>query len=325
MQYTTLGKTGLRVSVAGLGCGGDAQLGLGRGKSEDEAVALVRSALDLGVNFFDTSEAYLTEGVLGRAVAEVSRDDVVLCTKSRYRDMRSGDLHPVETVIANLDRSLERMGVDYTDAFLIHGVMPQHYEHVRDVIVPALLREKEKGKLRHIGLSEFPAMDPEHKAVRRALDDDVWEIMMFGFHMLHQGPSRTIFPQTRAKGIGTAIMYAVRSIFSRPGAVEAALKEAADNGEIPHELATADALDFLIHDGGAASLTDAAYRFARHEPGADVILFGTGDQGHLRANVESLLRPALPEADLKRLRETFASLRSAGLDVPDALKAQMKK
>jgi len=63
MQYATLGRTGLRVSVAGLGCGGNSRLGLSVGKSEQEAIALVRCAIDLGVNFFDTAEAYGTEEV----------------------------------------------------------------------------------------------------------------------------------------------------------------------------------------------------------------------------------------------------------------------
>jgi aryl-alcohol dehydrogenase-like predicted oxidoreductase len=64
----TLGRTNLRLSVAGLGCGGNSRLGLGTGKSEREAVALVRAALDLGINFFDTAEAYETEAVLGKAL-----------------------------------------------------------------------------------------------------------------------------------------------------------------------------------------------------------------------------------------------------------------
>ena len=68
MLYTTLGKTGLRVSVAGLGCGGFSRLGLAAGKSEDEAADLVREAVDLGVNFIDTAPAYGTEGVVGKAL-----------------------------------------------------------------------------------------------------------------------------------------------------------------------------------------------------------------------------------------------------------------
>src|SRR5690554_4575471 len=65
MQYTTLGRTGLKVSVAGLGAGGNSRLGQGRGLSTDSSVALVREAFDLGVNFIDTAEAYGTEEIVG--------------------------------------------------------------------------------------------------------------------------------------------------------------------------------------------------------------------------------------------------------------------
>ena len=71
MQYTTLGKTGLKVSVAGLGCGGNSRIGLGTGLSSAQSVALVREALDLGVNFLDTAAAYETEDIVGEAIKQV--------------------------------------------------------------------------------------------------------------------------------------------------------------------------------------------------------------------------------------------------------------
>src|ERR1700722_989977 len=82
MQYTTLGRTGLRVSVAGLGCGGFSRLGLGTGKSRGEAEAIVRRALELGVILFDTAAAYGTEPVVGAAIKGEPRDRLVICTKA---------------------------------------------------------------------------------------------------------------------------------------------------------------------------------------------------------------------------------------------------
>ena len=67
MEFTTLGKTGLNCSVAGLGCGGNSRLGLGRGASPTECVALLRTAIDAGVNFIDTAENYGTEAIVGEA------------------------------------------------------------------------------------------------------------------------------------------------------------------------------------------------------------------------------------------------------------------
>src|ERR1700754_1963975 len=78
MHYTTFGRTGLRVSVAGLGCGGFSRLGLGTGQSADHAVGLIRQALDLGVNLIDTAAVYGTEDVVGAALQGVPRDSVVV-------------------------------------------------------------------------------------------------------------------------------------------------------------------------------------------------------------------------------------------------------
>ena len=72
MDYVEFGRTGLSVSVAGLGCGGNSKLGLGRGKSEAGAVRLVRAAFDEGVNFFDTAAVYGTEGVVGQEIGRAS-------------------------------------------------------------------------------------------------------------------------------------------------------------------------------------------------------------------------------------------------------------
>ena len=74
MQYTTLGRTGLKVTVAGLGCGGNSRIGQGAGLSTAQSVALVREALDLGVNFIDTAEAYGTEEIVGEAIKGRPRD-----------------------------------------------------------------------------------------------------------------------------------------------------------------------------------------------------------------------------------------------------------
>jgi L-galactose dehydrogenase len=68
VEYVTLGRTGLRVSVMGLGCGGPSRIGQRTGRSEAEQVAIVRQALDAGVSFIDTAEAYQTEEVVGRAI-----------------------------------------------------------------------------------------------------------------------------------------------------------------------------------------------------------------------------------------------------------------
>ena len=138
---------------------------------------------------------------------------------------------------------------------------------------------------------------------------------MVGFHMMHQGARTNVFPATRAKGIGTLIMFAVRSIFADPPRVAREMKALAAKGVVEPWLGeTDDPLGFLVHEAGSANMIEAAYRFARHEPGVDVVLFGTGDAAHLRTNVESLLKPPLPQADQAKLEALFGHLTGIGLD-----------
>ena len=145
MDYTTLGRTGLKVSIAGLGCGGFSQLGLATGGDEAHAIGIVRTALDLGVNLFDTAASYATEEVLGKALRGVPRADVVICTKAPFAVSRPSA--SATDAVASLDRSLKKLGTDYIDVFQLHGVAPGTYDHALEVLAPALLREKEKGKL----------------------------------------------------------------------------------------------------------------------------------------------------------------------------------
>jgi aryl-alcohol dehydrogenase-like predicted oxidoreductase len=317
MEYKTLGKTGLRVSVAGLGCGGFSRLGLGTGKSEADAVALVHQAFDLGVNLFDTAAVYGTEALLGKALKALPRDRVVIASKAWLP--RSTGRSAAERAVASLDHSLKELGTDYIDVFELHGVSPGAYDRARDEIAPALLKEKEKGKLRHLGVTETGSSDGEHRMARRAAEDGVWDVMMVAFHMMHQNARSQVFPLTIANRVGTLLMFAVRNIFSKPERLRDELHRLSAERQVAAWLAQApDPLGFLIHpaDGGAATITEAAYRYVRHEPGVDVVLFGTGDPEHLRANIAAILKPPLPETDRRILARHFGHLVGVGLDPP---------
>lgn len=317
MERTTLGRTGLRVSVAGLGCGGSSSIGMGTGKSRKESVAVVRTALDLGINLIDTAARYGTEEIVGEAIAAVPRDSFFISTKARAHEDNAEDPLPPADLVDSLEASLRRLGTDTIDVFHVHGVLPQHYDYVRENVVPLLIAEKDKGKIRHLGITEFGSMDPRQGMLSRAVEDDCWEVMMVAFHMMNQKPRQRVFAHTLRQGIGTLIMFAVRRIFSRPERLREAISELVADGRVPERLAAGDdPLGFLVRSGGADSVIDAAYRFARHEPGADVVLTGTGDIDHLRANVASILRPPLPAEDLETLETLFGDLEGVGLDRP---------
>ena len=157
--------------------------------------------------------------------------------------------------------------------------------------------------------------------LERAVADGPFEVFMLGFSMMHQNARNSLLPRTREKGIGTLCMFAVRNIFSKHDVLTKTFGELAAEGKVPAELAREpNPLGFLVHESGAESVVDAAYRFARHQPGIDVVLFGTGSVDHLRANIASILRPPLPAADVEKLRDLFGHLVGVGLDLPDRIK-----
>lgn len=318
MQYTTLGRTGLNVSVAGLGCGGSSRLGLEQGHSDAHAVSIIRSAVDLGVNLIDTARGYGTEHVVGAALKSIPRDKVVISTKQKISEGRTVDtVLGAADIVAGLETSLKTLGTDYVDIFFLHTVFPAAYDHAVNELLPALKREQAKGKIRFLGVTEMAPFDPPHDMASRAASDGHWDVLMFAFHMLAQGARHSVFPAAIANNIGTLIMFAVRSLYSVPGRLKQDVDELVEEGRLPQWLAEKDnPLDFLLHEHGAQSIIEAAYRYVRHEPGAHVTLFGTGNPAHLQPNIEAILKPPLPEADRQKLREIFGELVGVGLDLP---------
>ena len=316
MEYRPLGKTGLTVSVAGLGCGGNSRLGLGRGASVDDCVSVVRAAVDLGVNLLDTAEAYGTEEIVGAAVRHYDRDKLVISTKAL---LRAGD--SADTVARRVEAGLRRLGLDYVDIFHFHAVNPAAYEHHRDVLAPALAKLKEQGKVRHIGITETGPNDPEQRMLTQAIHDDPWEVIMLAYSLMNQGARHKIFPVTRRRGIGTLLMFVVRNIFSNAAYRRDVAARLVEQGQLDASmLSDGDPIGFLVSEGAAESITDAAYRYARHEQGADVILFGTGNKAHVKDNVDSILRPPLPPSIIERLHASFGHLTGVGLDRPGPVK-----
>jgi L-galactose dehydrogenase len=302
IDQVVLGRTGLKVSVAGLGAGGDSRLGLGQGA--DNAIRIIRTALDRGVNFLDTAEAYGTEEVIGLALCDVPRDRVVLSTK---KTTNGGQALDRQNIVLSLEASLKRLRTDYVDVYHLHGVAPEDYAALRERAVPVLLDLRQQGKIRFLGITEKFAVDPDHRMLGAALDDDVWDVMMVGFNLLNQSARERVFARTRASRVGTLIMFAVRRALSRPERLRELLKELAERGDITPGQAE-QGLSFLVGSEGALSIPDAAYRYCRHEPGVDVILTGTGSEEHLLENLASIQRVDLPREHRGRIAELFRNL-----------------
>ena len=311
MDTVVLGRTGLEVSVAGLGCGGHSRLGQTRGASEAESIEVVRRALDLGINFIDTARAYGTEEIVGKAIVG-RRDDVVISTKA-HPASRSGPLSGAE-LRESLEKSLSRLATDCVDVFHLHGVSDDTYDHCVAELVPEMQRLRDEGKIRFLAISEVFGRDPGHTMLQRAVPDAWFDVAMVGFNLLNPSARDRVFPGTIAHDVGVLVMFAVRRALSQADELRRVVAQLVEEGRVTGDVDPADPLGFLVRDGGAdraegsSSVVEAAYRFTRHEPGTHVVLTGTGSIEHLEENVRSICAPPLAGDDLERLRKLFGHL-----------------
>ena len=198
MQKRTLGSEGLEVSAQGLGCMGMSEF-YGTA-DEDEAVATIHRALELGITFLDTADMYgpfTNEKLVGRAIAD-RRDEVVLATKFGNERGEDGSFLGVngkpEYVRKACDASLQRLGVDHIDLY---------YQHRVDKTVPieetvgAMKELVEAGKVRHLGLSEA---SPE--TIRRAHAVHPITALQTEYSLWTRDPEDAVLPTVRELGIG---------------------------------------------------------------------------------------------------------------------------
>lgn len=307
MEYVTLGRTGLRVSVMGLGGGGYSKIGQSTGKSQAESTYLIRTALDFGINLFDTAEDYNTEQIIGKAIKEIKREDVVLSTKKKV--LNQDRLITGKELVKEVEKSLRKLQTDHVDIYNFHGVTINQYDYVLTELIPVLFKMRDAGKIRFIGITEAFLKEPSHQMLQRAVEDDCWDTIMIGFNILNQSAQKLVLPQATTHNIGVLSMFAVRRALSSATNLKKAIIKLQQMGYAELETLNVEKpLDFLFDEGGAKNITDAAYRFCRHQLGVDVVLFGTGNIEHLAANVTSLLQPPLPDKDLLKLKELFADV-----------------
>ncbi|MGI9373981.1 MAG: aldo/keto reductase [Hyphomicrobiales bacterium] len=313
MEKVSLGRTGLEVSVAGLGAGGHSRLGQSYGNSFQQSVDVVKAALDLGINFLDTAAVYGTEEIVGAAVKGV-RDDVVISTKVQI--VKPGtpalgqEFKSATEFCEDADICLSRLGVDEVDILHLHGVMPAQYSHCANELLPALEKLRAQGKVRFFGLTERFIHDPQHEMLKRALQDNHWDVVMTGFNMINHSAVEHVLKPAQDKGIGTLIMFAVRRALSNPEGLVEIIDQLVGEGLIDRAELGAEPFDFLMSEGGASSIVDGAYRYCRHTDGAHVILTGTGKISHLRENVASISSPPLSSAAIDHISKVFGGIDS---------------
>lgn len=197
MQKRILGKTGLEVSAPGLGCMG-LTFGYGPATNKKDAIALIQKAVELGINFFDTAEAYsqgANEALLGKAL-QPYRNKVVIATKFGFKNGDSAqgvDSRPerIRTVVEN---SLRLLQTDVIDLLYQHRVDPNVPIEEVAGMVKVLIAE---GKVKHFGLSEAGVA-----SIRRAHAVQPVTALQSEYSLWWREPEKEIFPVLEELGIG---------------------------------------------------------------------------------------------------------------------------
>lgn len=304
MQYRKLGRTNLDVSLVSLGTGGVNRLGQSQELPRDHAYSLIRHALELGINFFDTSPVYLdSERLLGEALAGVPRDSYLLGTK--WQPPRADQPSQPGGLRASLEESLRRMRTDYVDVMMLHAVLPGTYRSVIDTYMAELQQAQKDGLTRFVGITEAYERDPQHEALQLAVKDDLFDVVMVGHNLLTPTAEKTLFPQCRARNVGVLVMCAIRSVISNPELLRNHIAEWKQEGVLPADAVPDEApLDWVMGPG-TPSVSAAAYAFAAEDPAVSSVLTGTANLAHLDENVQAILGPTLPESVSQRIRSTF--------------------
>lgn len=210
MEYARLGTTGMKVSRICLGCMGfgDAENWVHKWVlNEENSRPIIKKALELGINFFDTANVYSigkSEEILGGALKDFARrDEVVIATKihGKMFDGPNGSGLSRKAIMSEIDKSLKRLQTDYVDLYQIHR---WDYETPIEETLEALNDVVRAGKARYIGASAMWAWQ-FHKALQVS-EKHGWArfvSMQDHYNLIYREEEREMMPLCRAEGIGT--------------------------------------------------------------------------------------------------------------------------
>jgi len=320
MDYRVLGRTGLRVSVLGFGCGNVGGLMI-RGTPAERERAVAR-ALELGINYFDTAPSYgdgQSEQNLGAALRALGAS-VFVGTKFRLEPVDQTDMGGA--IARSLEASLRRLGLERVDLLQLHnrigGAAGLAARDLIDRVAPALEALRAQGKTRFWGITALG----ETEALHRVLDAAPLHTAQVCYNLLNPSAGIPVPPGFPAQDFRRLL---ARAGERRVGAIAirvlaaGALSEAATRHPIAahavepiatgpdygSDVRRARALGALVSEGHAASLVEASLRFALASDAVATVLVGYSSLEHLEYAADSMTRGPLPAAALERLRRAW--------------------
>lgn len=308
MLYRRLGRTNLQVSELGFGAA--------RGYDQDDFPELVHAILDAGINFIDTATGYGdSEVALGRALE--GRDDVLVETKycpyDSYRPEATYVGTP-EALVASAEESLRRLRRDHLDVLLGHGMrsLETFERFMSDGCYEAMVRLREQGKVRFIGISELSEADGTHQVLQRAVPTGAFDVVMLTLNFLLQTAAESVLPLCGEYDVGTVVMMPLNQaskesgLVSVPAALECIRRHVAA-GNLPAEppYTEPDLLDFLQ----PYSVPAAGLRYVLSHD-VSVCCVGMRSLERLRENLQVVDPPYLDPERKARLQELFGRIRT---------------
>ena len=311
MLYRRLGRTNLQVS--------ELAYGAARGAVDDrqQFIATVTAAIGAGVNFVDTAAGYedgACETALGEALC--GHDSVIVETKYRpYNGWGPAAAYTgsPEQLVASVENSLGRLRRGQVDILLGHGIrtLESLDRFMTDGCLDAMVKLRDRGKVRFIGISELSEGDGTHEILKRAAATGAFDVVMLTLNFVLQTAAETVLSLCARHDVGTVVMMPLNQASRESGlvSVEAALecvRRHIAHGNLPDRepYTNRDLLGFLR----PYSIPEAALRFVLAHP-VSCCCVGMRNPGRLPENLQAVDPPYLDDDRMSKLRELFSSIR----------------
>ncbi len=301
METRKLGNTDLELPVVGFGASSLGQEF--RQVRLDEALKSVHVALDLGMNFIDTSPFYgrgMSEVMLGIALRDVPRDSYTLCSKLGRYDLQHFDFS-AKRVAESIDVSLHRIGVDHLDIVLCHDIEFVPMQQIVDETIPAIQKIRDAGKVRYIGFSGYP------QKIFKFIIDQIGVDCVLSYNQYTLQNTRfadETVPYLKEKGVGAmnAGPFSARLLTNAP--LPAWLKE-------PEEVKAAAREAAALCESRGVDIAQLALQFSIANPDMATCIAGSANPDNIRKWADWAAKP-LDQELLADVRKIFEPVKNIG-------------